>query len=231
MKKVSFLVLLISVLLNCKPSFAQSTIINDIDTAKLAKYIQLAIAYYPQKKLLDKRAEGAKTAITINTLSYFDIVNATYIYRPESGTSIAVPGATSNPYAVNGFQFGASFNLGSYLSKPAIGKKARTEYEAAKLETEVYVSTLTLEVKRRYYTYVFQVNELKVATQSYETTKNASDNLKYKFEQNQGTIESYNQSQISESAANTAKLQTELNYLVAKDALEELIGKKLEDVK
>ncbi|WP_316839596.1 TolC family protein [Pedobacter gandavensis] len=213
-------------------TFAQESIIGEVNYKDLEKYITLARQNFPRKQLLDTRVEGAHTAIPINTLSYLDIFSASYFYRPDNNPVITAPGVpNANPYSVNGVQLGINLNLGSFLAKPYLGKRAKAEYKIAKLEAEEYGNTLVVEVKKRYYAYIQQITQLKINTQSVQDNKNVADNLKYKFEKGEISLDTYNQSRINLSSALTSKIQSEVSLLTAKDALEEIIGMKLSDVK
>lgn len=234
MKKFSTLSFLFFSLLCMKASAQESvTIIGEINYSTLEKYIQAAKTNFPRRKILETRAEAAKTAIAINSISYLDIFSASYFYRPNDGSQ-TIPNSTNNGSFVtttNGFQFGANINLGAYLAKPYQGKRAKAEYKVAKLEAEEYETTLAIEVKKRYYTYIQQISQLKINAQSVQDNKNVADNLKYKFEKGEISLDAYNQSRINLASANTAKIQSEVNYLNAKDALEEIIGEPLSQIK
>lgn len=229
----TFLKLTLALLLfSSMTTFAQESIIGEVNYKDLEKYISLARQNFPRKKILDNRVVSAQTAIPINTLSYLDIFSASYFYRPDNNPVITTPGnPAANPYSVNGFQLGVNLNLGAFLAKPYMGKRAKAEYKIAQLEAEDYGNTLVVEVKKRYYTYIQQISQLKINTQSVQDNKNVADNLKYKFEKGEISLDTYNQSRINLSSALTSKIQSEVNLLTAKDALEEIIGMRLSDVK
>jgi len=208
-------------------SFSQESIIGEIKYSDLEKYIDLAVQNYPRVKIADVTVEKAKTDISMNALSYLDIFNASYFYRPNNKTAIDV----INPYAVNGFQLSVNLNLGNFLQKPLAGKKAKADYKIAKLEAEDFRLTLATEVKKRYYAYIQQINQLKIYTQSVQDNQNVANNLKTKFEKGEVALDVYNQSRINLTTASTSKIQTEVNLLSAKDSLEEIIGMKLSEVK
>ena len=206
---------------------AQESIIGDINYSTLEKYIQAAKEYYPRKKIFASSVDRAQTGVTISTVSYLDILNASYFYRPSDRATIN----PSNPYSVNGFQFGATLNLGTFLQKPAMAKRAKAELRIAKLESEEYDNTLALEVKKRYYNYIRLLNDLKIKTQTSQDNKSVVDQLRYKFEKGEAQLEVYNMARITAGDAYSNKLQAETDFLVAKDALEEIIGQKLTDIK
>lgn len=230
MKKFSALSLLLLALLGFKAS-AQESIIGEINYPLLEKYIQLAKENFPRKKIFDNKVVSAQTAIPMNAVSYLDILNASYSYRPNGDQTSFNQGGGSIITTVNGFQFGVNLNLGTFLQKPYAGKKARAEYNVAKLEAQEYQTTLAIEVKKRYYVYIQQISQLKINTQSVQDNKNVADNLKYKFEKGEISLDTYNQSRINLASANTAKIQSEVTLLEAKDNLEEIIGAHLSDIK
>lgn len=222
-----FKMALIALMFISLDTYAQESIIGDIKYADLEKYIALAKQNYPRRKALNETVTKAKAELPITALSYLDIFNASYFYRPEK-KSVIDP---INPYNVNGFQFGINVNLGAFLQKPFTAKKAKSDLKIAQYQADEYELALAVEVKRRYYTYIQQISQLKIYTQSVQDNKNVADNQLYKFEKGEITLDTYNQSRINLTNANTSKIQAEVNLLNAKDSLEEIIGVKLSEVK
>lgn len=218
------LVCLVSSSLNV---IAQESVIPEIKYDDLEKYIDLAKKNYPRRKAMEHGVQKAKQEIPMTALSYLDIFNASYFYRPDQN-SVLDP---INPYNVNGFQFGVNVNLGLFLQKPFIAKKAKADLKIAEYQAQEYDLALVVEVKKRYYTYIQQINFLKIYTESVQDNKNTADNLKRRFEKGEIPLDNYNQSRLNLTNANTQKVQTEVNLLTAKDSLEEMIGMKLSDVK
>jgi outer membrane protein TolC len=209
---------------------AQESIIPDIDYKLLDKYIKAAREYYPRRKMVEAQKDVSKVAITTSYLSYLDIFSASYFYRPNDKTPITTPGTTVNPYIVNGIQYGININLGSFLQKPFMVKRAKSEYKVATLQAEDYDVLMVTEVKKRYYTYVQMLAELKIRTLKAMDNKSVADNARRRFEKGEIPLEAYNSSRVELADASSEKLQTEVNFLNAKDALEEMIGKKLSEI-
>lgn len=228
MKKLILLTVLCVLMVNFNLSAQEDeSVIAEINYPTLEKYIQAARVNYPRKKIFEEKVERAKADVTMSSLSYLDIFNASYFYRPNERTAINL----NNPYTVNGFQFGATLNLGVFLQKPYMAKKAKADLKVAKLEDEEYDRMLENEVKKRYYNYIRLLSDLKLKTQTSQDNKSAVDNLRYKFEKGEVQLEVYNASRIKASDYNSSKIQAEMDYLVAKDYLEEIIGAKLADIK
>lgn len=226
MKKILQVTLSILLFVTAK-SYAQESILKDINYSDLQKYIDLAKQNYSSKKIADARKELVKTGIPMTQLDYLDIFNSSYFYRPNRNTVLDA----ANPYTVNGFQFGVSLNLGSFLQKPYAVKRAKTEYKIAVLEAEQNDVLIGMEVKKRYYDYIQQISQLKISSKTAQDSKGVSENLRSKFEKGEITIDAYNQSRVIQSQSDSEKIQAEVNFLKAKDLLEEMIGMKLSEVR
>jgi outer membrane protein TolC len=226
MKKILQITLLLLTFASVKTN-AQESILSDINYSDLEKYINLAKVNFPQMKIAEAKKELVKTGIPIAQASYLDIFNVSYFYRPEK-KAVLDP---VNPYNFNGFQLGVNLNLGSLLVKPFQVKRAKADYKIAVLEAQQNDKTVEMEVKRRYYDYIQQISQLKIATKSAQDNKGVSESLRNKFEKGEITLDAYNQSRLSQSTSESEKINVEINYLKAKDLLEEIVGVKLSEVK
>ena len=225
MKKIGLLCFLI--ISGVVSTYGQQSIVSQINYNQLEKYIQSAKDNYPRRQIMALNTEVAAADVPAARVSLLDIFNASYIYRPNGAVAINA----ANPFLVNGFQFGVNMSLGSFLQKPFQIKQAKSEHKIAQLEQQEYDVILSNEVKNRYYEYILQLNELKLKTQSAQDNKTVSDDMRYKFEKGEITLQAYNSSRISASGADSSRIQAEIEFLKAKDALEDIIGKKLEQVK
>lgn len=205
---------------------AQESILKGINYSDLQKYINLAKQNYSLKKISEARKEVVKTSIPMAQMSYLDMFNGSYFYRPDKNTVIDVV----NPYSVNGFQFGVTLNVGNFLQKPFAVKRAKAEYKVAQLEAEQNDVLVEMEVKRRYYDYLQQISLLKIAIRSAQDNKGVSENLRNKFEKGEITLDAYNLSRINQSVSDGEMVEAEVNYLKAKDLLEEIVGVKVSSV-
>lgn len=224
MKKFLFLFLFLCV--NASAN-AQDNITSQINTPLLQKYVDLAIAYYPKRQMYLATERSAKAKIGVATAGYLEAFNVSYFYRPDNQAIID----TSNPYSINGFQFGAYLNLGVLLRTPSLIKQAKEDYKAATYQTKEYEIILASQVRQVYYEYLQLFTDVKLKAQAYTDNKVASDGLRYKFEKGEVSLDVYSKSKAITSASNTEKLLAEVNMLRAKDTLEALIGQKLEEVK
>lgn len=220
-------IILASLIFLSVDAFAQESVITKINYADMENYIALAKKNFPKRKIFEAQKIVAKADIPIAQVSYLDMFTANYFYRPEN-KSVIDP---INPYNINGFQFGVNFNLGNFLQKPFQVKKAKAGYKIAQLEADEYELQLEREVKSRYYDYIQQVSQLKISTQAAQDNSGVAETLRNRFQKGEITLDAYNQSRIAVSASSSAKIQVEIEYLKAKDALEEIIGVKLDNIK
>lgn len=219
-------ILLFFVAINLKVK-AQEDIASQINTPLLQKYIDLAREYYPKRKMYKASELSAKAKVGVAKAGYLESLNVSYFYRPDNAAIVN----TTNPYSINGFQFGVYLNLGLFFRTPSLVKQAREEYNSASYLTKEYDILLETEVKQRYFEYLQWFSDLKVKNQAYIDNKTSSDGLRYKFEKGEVSLDVYSKAKSLTSISSSEKLQAELNMLKAKSSLEALIGKKLEEVK
>lgn len=208
-------------------SLAQENIISQINTPQLQQYIDLAKQNYPRRQMYKATELSAKAKIGVASASYLESINLSYFYRPDNGTILNAV----NPYSINGFQLGIYLNLGIFFRTPSLVKQAKLEYIAAQSQSKEYDILLESEVKQKYYEYLRWLNDLKIKTEAYTDNKAASDGLRYKFEKGEVSLDVYSKAKALTNGSASEKLNAELNMLKAKDALEALIGQKLEEVK
>lgn len=226
MKRILLTVILISLLFSSLPVLAQESVIEDINYTQLEQFIEMAKDNYPRNKIAALNEAKAKRLPSMEALTYLDMFNVAYYYRPNERPSIN----PENPYSVNGFQFGVSTSIGRLVTTPFRIKQAKIDYEIAKLDREDYEALLVSEVKSRYYEYILQLKELKLKTQAAQDAKSIADDIALRFERGEIELGLYDSSKGAFNSAKSNKMQTEVNYLVAKDQLEEIIGKKLTEL-
>ena len=226
MKKIYY-ILALTWIVSLSTAKAQETIMDEINYGQLDKFIQMAKEHYPQRKILNEQENIAKNTHTMANISYLDIFNANYYYRPDEQQALDV----MNPYVTNGFQFGITLNLGTYLQKPYQAKSAKSNVKIVQIEKQILDAGLEKEVKNRYYNYIQQLRELKLKTIEAQDVNGSYQSITNRFEKGEITLEEYNTARAAVSAVASTKMQTELDYLRAKDDLEEIIGTRLAELK
>jgi len=226
MKKIYY-ILALTWIVSLSTAKAQETIMDEINYGQLDKFIQMAKEHYPQRKILNEQENIAKNTHTMANISYLDIFNANYYYRPDEQQALDV----MNPYVTNGFQFGITLNLGTYLQKSYQAKSAKSNVKIVQIEKQILDAGLEKEVKNRYYNYIQQLRELKLKTIEAQDVNGSYQSITNRFEKGEITLEEYNTARAAVSAVASTKMQTELDYLRAKDDLEEIIGTRLAELK
>ncbi len=207
---------------------AQESMIPEVNYAYLERLITAAKENYPKIKNLEQKIGGAKAGVSAASVAWLDPFSFNYYYRPD-GNQGGDPNNINT--LLNGPQFGVSLNLGSVLTKPFNVKKAKTDLNIAREESKEYALSIEAEVKARYYTYIQQLTSLKVISKNALDLTSLNTQIKTKFERGEESLLAYNQAIAQLGSVYIQKVQTEGSVLIAKSSLEELLGKKLEEIK
>lgn len=221
MRSTLFLVLLF---FGFQSTHAQESLTKDISYTYLEKLIQVCKANYPKMKMYDDRLTIAEYGVKRAKKSYFDIFSFSYLYSPTNNT------ATLSSQMFGGYQFGFFANIGSFLQKPIQVKQAKGEYLVAEHDKQAFELNMEAEVKKRYFTYVQKVAVLRIRSGAVLDVESLLTNVKHKFETGEETLENYNKVLLMQSDHHQNIINAESDVLIAKSSLEELLGKKLEDI-
>ncbi|MFT3904327.1 MAG: TolC family protein [Niabella sp.] len=214
--------------------FAQESIIADLDNKVLDKYIALARQNFPTKKAADAKLERAQTAVNMAKLTWLDLFNVGYYYQPQKSKTNIDGGVGINQQGqiiTQGFMTGVTVNIGNLFSKPSVVKAAKADYVVAKAEFDQADILLVNEVKARYYDYLLAKRTLEIRSLASQSYKGIIGDTKAKYERAEIAIDVYTQSRNAATEADAAALTAEVGFLKAKNALEDIIGVKLETVK
>ena len=202
-----------------------ASMIPDVSYAELDKYIAAAKENYPRVKAFDHRVAAANVNVNKAKLGWFDLFTFSFLYSPNNSTTLV------NPSILNGYQLGIFFNLGSLLQKPFLMKQAKEELTVSQFERDEYYINLATMVRQRYFVYIQQLTILKLREQAEQDAETNMEVAKHKFERGEATLDDYNKALSNMSDHTQSKIEGEGALLVAKSSLEELVGKKLEEVK
>jgi len=207
-------------------SGAQESMMPSVSYPYLEKLIAVAKLNYPKMKMYDHKVIQAKSSIEKAQLGWFNILNFTYLYSPNNSSTALV-----NPSLLDGYQFGVYLNVGTILGNGPSVRMAREDYNIALDNLAEYNLNIEAEVKQRYFNYVRQLAVLSVRTKNAEDVQGSLDQIKHKFEKGEESLDNYNKGLTFYANAIQVKIESEGDVLVAKSALEELLGEKLEEVK
>lgn len=218
--------ILFNVLILTNISLAQETMMNDFSYLYLEKLVAVAKENYPRAKAFNNRINIAKSNISAQTLSWLEPFSFSYYFR-ENNNAIDIV----NPALLTGYQFGVSFNPGSLFRKPFAVKTAKEELKITKLEQQEYELQLETEVKTRYLQYLQNLNNLRLQSKVTIDAESMYKNIKSRYEKGEVPLADYNNVSVSLNAAYQAKIAAEAALITSKVSLEQLLVKKLEEIK
>lgn len=199
--------------------------IPDVSYPYLQKLIDTAKKYYPQVKIRAKRIDIARSNHREAQVSWFDIITPSYIYNPQNSLNVVTP------TVFNGYQIAFTVNLGSLFAKPFQIRAARQAVDVAVFEQQEYARTLETQVKQRYFTYLETQADLRLRTRAELDASASVKQAKLRFEKGELSLKDYNDAMVVQYTQSSYRIQGELAVFNSKVALEELVGKRLEDVK
>lgn len=220
--RILFIIIL---LLAFNQAIAQESMMPEVSFEYLEKLVKIAKENYPKAKMYQARVKVAETSIEKAKWSFLDVLTFSYLYSPNNSITIV------NPSLLNGSQVGVFLNVGSFLQKPAMLKQAKEEKNVYQYDKEANDLNIESEVKQRYYAYIQQLTILKVRSQSVLDVESMMKDVKYRYQKGEETLSEYNKVLVLYANNVQEKINTEASMLAAKASLEELLGKKLEDIK
>ncbi|MET0391851.1 MAG: TolC family protein [Chitinophagaceae bacterium] len=215
--------LLVSFAAKAQP--ATTSMLQDISYPRLDTLVELAKKNYPRIKYYEQVVLTARTNVKRAQMDWFDIFTFTYLYSPNNNNTVL-----ANPSFLNGYQVGFVVNLGDLLQKGLLLKQAKQELKVREYERDEYYVNLAALVRERYFRYLQQLNILKVRADVALDAESNAQAFKHKYELGETTLDEYNKALVNLSDRVQLKIEAEGTMLMAKSALEELVGKKLEEV-
>lgn len=207
-----------------KPARAQETMLTEVSYTYLDTLIKIAKQNYPKIKVFDKKVTIAEKNVGRTRVSWLDAINVSYLYNPNNTFNIATPTFFS------GFQTGITLNVGLLLQKPYLIKIAKNELDISRYEREEYNLNIEALVKERYFLYIQHQTILKARMQNAQDAESILKAARYRFEKGEETLQNFNIALMALSTQNQGKIEAEAQLLIAKAYLEEIIGKKLENM-
>jgi len=211
-------------------SNAQENVITSISNLYIEKLIATAKQNYPRLKQFETQVKAAKSDLSGAKISWLDPLSFSFVRRSNDANSTNTPNITTAD-VLSGYQFGVAINPGTLFAKPSQINRAKEQVKSAEYGQAEYNLTLEAEVKRRYYLFYQAKTLLVPVNNALLDAENNFKVVKIKYQRAEVTIQEYNTASLAFNQANEAKIQSEINYLTTKAALEELTVKKLEEIK
>ncbi len=211
-------------LLSTKKSHSQESMIPELSYPFLEKLIFSAKQNYPLMAANLRKVNFANYNLKKAKLSWFDFFTLSAFYSPS--TSVTLTNAT-----LTGVQIGLFINFSNIIQKPTLIKQSREELAIAQLSADQYAITLETDVKNRYFKYMQALSVLRVQNQNAIDIEALFKQIKFKYERGEETLENYTKLMIQNADQKQKIIDAESTVLIAKTTLEELVGKKLEEIK
>ena len=203
---------------------AQESLYPELSYPFLEKLIFAAKQNYPRVKAYDRRINIANLNVQKAKLSWLDFISFSTFYSPS--TSVILTNAT-----LTGVQIGLFLNFGLVATRPNAIKQSKEELAIAKLTADEYLITIETDVKSRYFRYMQAITTIKVRSQISLDVNSVYKQIKYKFERGEATFVEYSTALTQNTKQLEDVIIAESAVLLAKNSLEELLGKKLEEIK
>jgi outer membrane protein TolC len=128
------------------------------------------------------------------------------------------------------YNMGISLSPSRFFTVPAEVELARFEHQKSQELLNAQKLRLRAEVLTRYEVYLHNLEMVKVITESYELANSNFVLARERFNKGDVTLDEFNAANATKIAALTGKMGAEMQFMLAKIALEEMIGMKLEEV-
>lgn len=230
MKKINFfkyyftIIFLLHLSIVAKAQIKES-MMPDVSYTFLQRLIDTAKKYYPRVQILEHKTNIAVENVKKAKLSWFDLFTFSYLYSPNNSSTLV------NPSILNGYQFGVYLNFSAPFIKPHNVKSAKEELAITKLEKEEYLLIIEAEVKLRYFKYIEAKAIVKTRNQAAVDAENAVKQLRYRYEKSEDTFENYSRYLELYNERINGVIVAESYVLTTKSSLEEMICKKIEEIK
>lgn len=211
-------------LFSANKSHSQESMIPELSYPFLEKLIFTAKQNYPLMAANLRKVNFANYNLKKAKLSWFDFFTLSAFYSPS--TSVTLTNAT-----LTGVQIGLFINFSNIIQKPTLIKQSREELAIAQLTADQYAITLETDVKNRYFRYMQALSVLRVQNQNAIDIEALFKQIKFKYERGEETLENYTKLMIQNADQKQKIIDAESTVLIAKTTLEELVGKKLEEIK
>ncbi len=128
------------------------------------------------------------------------------------------------------YNLGVNVNIGQILQTPSKVRSANEDLAISLNNINTQKHLIRAEVLRRYYNYQLKLELLKIHIQAHDDAYNAYLDITQKFKDGRATLVAYTQSALAHNQAAEQKVKSEMEVKMAKVAVEELIGVRLEEV-
>jgi outer membrane protein TolC len=126
------------------------------------------------------------------------------------------------------YNFRLAVSVGTFVNTPSKIRRAKLGREIAEEVVDEQQLSMRREVLSRYYTYLYNINLLKLKMQAYQDVYSSYTSATQSFTNGEISLDEYNKALQARNEAQEGKLEAERTLLISKLELEELLGMTLE---
>lgn len=186
--------------------------------------VTLAWENYPENNAYRHEVDREQEMITQARWSWLDDIGASFNLN-EGNLN---PEANATNIFFPRYNFRISINAGTFINTPSRVRQAKIGKEIAHENVAQQELAVRREVLSRYYTYLYNLDLLKLRMQSMQDVQSAFTAATRSFNRGEVSLEEYNEALNARNAAEEARIQAERELVLSKLNLEELIGMSLE---
>jgi outer membrane protein TolC len=199
------------------------------DVPYAERLVQLAWQNYSENRKYEINVLASEKAIGLARLGWLDILTMQFNLNSRTIGSFGDFQSSDNQF-FPWYNVGINVSPSRFFTVPAETQMARFDHENSIHDLNAQKLRLRAETLTRYERYKHNLEQLKVISENYETANSTFILIRERFNQGEATFEDFNAASLARIGALTGKMTGELELRLAKIALEELIGMKLEQV-
>lgn len=201
------------------------------DVPYAERLVQLAWQNYSENRKFELNILATEKAIGLARAGWLDLLTLQFNINSRTLSSFG-------DFSVDGdgnqffpwYNVGVNISPSRFVTVPAEVKLAEFEHQMSFYDLNSQKLHIRAETLTRYERYQHNLDQLKVISENYETSNSTFILIRERFNRGEATLEDFNAASLARIGALTGKLTAELELRLAKIALEELIGMKLEEV-
>ncbi len=184
--------------------------------------VDLAWEHYPQNEAYKLEVLREKESISQARWDWLDGMNVSFNINEGNISNEINPNLFFPRY---NFRF--SISAGTFINLPSEVKQAKIRRDIAEENVSQQRLIIRREVLSRYYTYLYNINLLKLRHQSYQDVYSSYTSATQSFRRGEISIDEYNKALVAKDGAQEARYLAERELLLSRLLLEEVIGMSL----
>ncbi len=190
------------------------------------KLVLLAWENHPANDALRFAVEQEEEIVTQARWDWLNDLSASFNLNEGNLNPNATDNSSNLFFPRYNFRF--SLSVGTFVNTPSKIRRAKLGREIAEEMVNEQQLSMRREVLSRYFTYLYNINMLKLKMQSYQDVYSSYTSATQSFTNGEISLDEYNQALQAKNQSQEGRLEAERTLLLSKLALEEIIGMPLE---